>query len=352
MGFDISTKIHVIIAGVSGYTGIEAFRLLSCHKNVKIVQVCANKAAGSMLSSVYPHISKGLDMMILSLGDLDFSKCDCVFSCLPHKILHKFVHDIPKNVKIVDISADFRLDDLSLYQKWYCEHMAPELISEAVYGLPELYRNQLKNARIAACAGCYATTAILPLIPLLKDDLIIQKRIIIDAKSGITGGGNTPKKQNHFAELNDNMYPYNVNAHRHIPEIEQELNKVSTQSDVSIEFTPQVIAVNRGILTNIYVELRNLISFEDVYSSLVKFYDNERFVHIKDNAKSVCALRNVVGTNNCDIMPFSGYAKNTVTISCVIDNLIKGGSGQGVQAMNIMFSLPEYTGLEQVAIFP
>lgn len=345
-------KINVAIIGASGYTGVELIRILLNHPNVNISNLVANSNSNQNISDIYGHLSN-FDLPILKkLVDVDFSLIDLVFSCLPHATSHEIILDLYnkyKNLKIIDLSADFRIDDKNDYKEFYQhEHKAFNIQKEAIYGLCEINRNKIKKSRLIASPGCYPTSALLPLIPLLKNKLIKPENIIIDSKSGTSGAGRSLKQNILFCEVNNSVKAYSIGSHRHICEMEQELSKVS-ESKVFIDFTPHLLPVNRGIISTIYCDLNKDYAIEDTRNCLETIYHDEYFVNILNKEVSIS---DVVGTNFCNISVNKSRSKNKITIVSVIDNLCKGASGQAVQSMNILFGFDEKMGLAINPIFP
>ncbi len=346
-------SIKTVIVGASGYTGAELVRLLYAHPYAEITALVADSNAGKAVGEIYPHLSVSGLPALVKLDEVDFSSVDVVFGCLPHGTSQEIISSLVakySHLKIIDLSADFRLRDIALYKEWYGEHQAPELQEDAVYGLSEIYREQIRQARLVACPGCYPTAALLPLIPLLKEGLVRKDSIIIDSKSGITGAGRSAKAGNLFAEVNENVKPYGLAGHRHVAEMEQEL-AVASGEDLRVIFTPQVVPVNRGILSTIYVEPAGDSKAGDLQEALSKQYKDEPFVHIIDSGH-VPTMRDVYSTNHNHIAVFPGRNPKQAVIVSAIDNLTKGASGQAVQNMNLMFGFPEITGLESGAVFP
>ncbi len=347
-------KIKVAILGASGYTGAELIRILLNHKKVEIVELVANSNAGQKIEQLYPHlIHYGLPAL-KKVEEVDFTKIDAVFGCLPHttsqETFKKLLSD-PKNshLKIFDLSADFRLEDVNDYQKWYDhEHVAQELQPQAVYGLPEIHRNKIKKSNLIACPGCYPTSALLPLIPLLQNNLIEKNDIIIDSKSGTSGAGRSVKQGNLFCEVNESVKAYGIGKHRHIGEIEQELSKAANDK-LEIDFTPHLLPINRGIISTIYAKINPKFSIEDIKNCLETKYEDETFVRVIDGEPNI---KDVVGTNFCVMTVKKARTANKVIIVSVIDNLCKGASGQAVQNMNIVFGFDEKEGLELAPLFP
>lgn len=347
----MSKKINACIIGASGYTGIELIRLLYSHPMVNIKYLVADSNAGKRLAEIYSHMGIYQFPDLVKLDAVDFKTVDVVFCCLPHATTHKVALAIPKHVKIIDLSADFRLKDTATYEKWYgIKHEAGDLQKEAVYGLTELFEADIKKARLIACPGCYPTSIILPLFPLLKSNLIVHDDIICDSKSGITGAGRSAKQDNLFAEINEGVKAYNICKHRHIAEIEQALSIASNTSAV-VNFTPQVVPMNRGILSTIYIKLKDGVTVADIRDNLIKTYKNKSFVHVLPEGQ-LPSTREVYSTNNCVMAVVPARSAGRAVIVSVIDNLVKGASGQAVQNMNLLFSLDQMTGLNFTAVYP
>ncbi len=347
-------KIKAAIIGASGYTGAELIRILLNHKKVEISALIANSNAGQKIEQLYPHLIHYNLPDLKKIEEIDFTKIDVVFGCLPHttsqETFKKLLSD-PKNshLKIIDLSADFRLENPDDYQKWYDhEHIAKNLQPQAVYGLSEIHRNKIKKSNLIACPGCYPTSALLPLIPLLENNLIEKHDIIIDSKSGATGAGRSIKQGNLFCEINESVKAYSVGKHRHMGEIEQELGKAA-KAVIEIDFTPHLLPINRGIISTIYAKINPKFSIEDVKNCLQTKYEDEPFVKVIEGDPNI---KDVVGTNFCVMSVKKARTANKVIIISVIDNLCKGASGQAVQNMNILFGLDEKEGLELAPLFP
>ncbi len=347
-------KINVAIIGASGYTGVELIRILINHKNVEISALIANSNAGQKISQLYPHLIHFNLPDLKKIEEIDFSQIDLVFGCLPHTTSQQTFKQIlafgkNSHLKIIDLSADFRLENFDDYKLWYQhDHIAKDLQPKAVYGLTEIYRDKIKKASLIACPGCYPTSALLPLIPLLKNNLINFDNIIIDSKSGTSGAGRNLKLNNLFCEVNESFKAYSIGNHRHIGEIEQELSKASG-SKIVIDFTPHLLPINRGIISTIYATINDNFKFEDLQNCLSTFYDDEFFVEVIAGEPNI---KDVTGTNMCLISIKRGRKKNQIIIVSVIDNLCKGASGQAVQNMNLIFGFDENEGLKFAPIFP
>jgi len=337
-------SINIAILGASGYTGAELIRLLVNHPHVKIAALTGDSQAGKYIAEVYPHLRfKGLPKLV-TIKEVDFAKIDVAFCCLPHGTSQPTIAKLPKHLKIIDLSADFRLDP-ELYAQWYGHaHQAVSLQKDAVYGLTEINRAHIKKAKLVANPGCYPTSALLPLIPLLKAKAISADGIIIDAKSGVTGAGRSVKQNYLFTEVDGGISAYGIGAHRHAPEIEQAL-------DTKVTFTPHLMPMNRGILSTIYVKLTGKNTADTLRDVLLKAYKNEPFVHILPEG-IMPSTHQVRGTNDSVIGVFADRIKGQAIIVSVIDNLTKGASGQAVQNMNAMLGWPETTGLQLSAVFP
>jgi len=349
----MSAKKKIGVLGASGYTGADAVRLLARHPNAEISVLTANTHAGKAMDEVFPHFF-ALELPRLTEWEkVDWTKLDAVFCGLPHGTTQEIVAAVMAAnpaIKILDMSADFRLRDVSVYAQWYGhEHRAPALQQEAVYGLTEFYREKIKATRLVACPGCYPTAALLALIPIAKAKLIDVNDIVIDAKSGVTGAGRGLKQNTLFSEAGEGLSPYSVGTHRHSPEIEQEIG-VAAGTAVTVNFTPHLIPMSRGELCTSYVKL-NGASADDLRAALTEAYRNEPFVHVAKKGV-LPQTQNVRGSNYVQIGVFADRIKNRAIVISVLDNLVKGSAGQAIQNMNLMFGFPETTGLEQIALFP
>ncbi|KAF8082817.1 hypothetical protein N665_0807s0026 [Sinapis alba] len=343
--------IRIGLLGASGYTGAEIVRLLANHPHFGVTLMTADRKAGQSMDSVFPHLTAQKLPRLISVKDADFSSVDAVFCCLPHGTTQDIIKGLPTALKIVDLSADFRLRDISEYEEWYGQpHKAVELQKEVVYGLTELLRDDIKKARLVANPGCYPTSVQLPLVPLLKANLIKHENIIIDAKSGVSGAGRGAKEANLYSEIAEGISSYGVTRHRHVPEIEQGLSDFA-QSKVTVSFTPHLMPMIRGMQSTIYVEMAPGVRTEDLYQQLKSFYEEEEFVKVLEEGV-VPRTHNVRGSNYCFMNVFPDRIPGRAIIISVIDNLVKGASGQALQNLNIMLGLPETTGLLHQPVFP
>lgn len=341
------------IIGATGYTGVELIRLLSGHPGVELVGLTSQTYQGQSIQSVFPSVDK-VSTRVLEAQDLEAlaGRCDVIFTALPHGVSMGAVQAAAqKKKKVIDLGADYRFEHIDVYEKWYkVKHTTPELVKQAVYGLPEIHRSHIREAEIIGNPGCYPTSIILGLAPLLKKGIIKPETIIADSKSGVSGGGRGLNLAFHYAECNENFKAYNIGVHRHTPEIEQELSKLAGKN-ISISFTPHLVPMTRGILSTIYADLTAPYLTEELIGLYNEFYHDEYFVRIHPpgqypQTKWVC------GSNFCDIGLTADPRTNRVVVVSVIDNLVKGASGQAVQNMNIMFDLPEKTGLDFAPVFP
>ncbi|MBM3555791.1 MAG: N-acetyl-gamma-glutamyl-phosphate reductase [Alphaproteobacteria bacterium] len=347
----IANAVRVGILGASGYTGAELVRLLARHSGYSIRLLTADRKAGSTMDEVFPHLA-GLGLPpLISIDQANWSDVDAIFCALPHATTQEVIAKLPRTLKVVDLSADFRLADVASYAKWYGHaHKAPELQKEAVYGLPEIERTAIRKARLVASPGCYPTSAILPLAPLIEAKQIDADDIVIDSKSGVSGAGRAAKEDKLFTEVSEAIHPYGIASHRHAPEIEQSLSKAAGRPIV-VNFTPHLMPMNRGILSTIYVRLAGGAKASDLRATLATKYKSEAFVRVLPEGV-VPATRHVRGSNLCLIGVFEDRVKGRAILCSVIDNLVKGASGQAIQNMNLVCDLPEASGLEQAPLFP
>src|SRR4249919_698622 len=352
----MATKAKIGVLGASGYTGGELVRILLRHPRAEIVLLTAERSAGKAMRDVFSHFSPFPLPQLVAIDGLDWANLalDVAFCALPHATTQKVVKDLLAKstaTKVVDLSADFRLADTSAYAKWYGhEHHAPELQKEAVYGLTEIHRREIKKARLVANPGCYTTCAQLPLIPLIKNKAIELDEIIVDAKSGMTGAGRAAKEAMLFSEVSEGFHAYGVGHHRHMAELDQEFS-VAAGRPVVVSFTPHLVPMNRGILATIYVRGVSGRSPEDLHAILAKRYADEPFVHVLPFGEQP-QTRHVRGSNMTFIGVTNDLIPGRAIIGSALDNLVKGASGQAIQNMNLVLGWPETLGLEQVALFP
>lgn len=344
--------INVAIIGVSGYTGAELTRLLSTHRHANITAATSRQYAGKKIDDIYPHLRGQTDVICEDVNISELcQKADLFFTAVPHKTAMEVVPQFLRaGKKVIDLSADFRLKDANIYEQWYQSHTAPDYIKEAVYGLPEIYRKELAKTSLIANPGCYPTSIILGLAPLLENKIIHPQTIIADSKSGTSGAGRGASVATLFCEVADGFRPYNVAQHRHTPEIEQELCLLSDEK-IALTFTPHLLPISRGILSTMYADLRNDIAASVVADLYHQKYDNEPFVRLLDQ-DAIPATQFVRGSNYCDIGFKIDTRTNRIIVMSAIDNIVKGASGQAIQNMNILFGFDETEGLEGVALFP
>jgi len=345
--------LRVAIIGASGYTGVELARILCNHPEFILTAATSRQYAGKPLSEVFPNLLGKTDLICenLSIDEL-CNRADLFFAAVPHKTAMDLVPQLlQEGKKVVDLSADFRLRDVATYEEWYQEHSSPEFIAEAAYGLPELYREQIKKARLVANPGCYPTSIVLGLAPLLREGLIDPTSIIADSKSGTTGAGRAASVGTLFCEVHDGFKAYKVGGtHRHLPEIEQELS-VLNKGDITISFTPHLLPISRGILSTTYANLISDISEDDLRKLYMTTYENEPFVRIVPDG-TFPATQHVRGSNFCDIGFAIDKRTNRIIIVSAIDNIVKGAAGQAVHNMNLMCGIDETAGLEGAPFFP
>jgi N-acetyl-gamma-glutamyl-phosphate reductase len=352
----MSNKKKIGILGASGYTGAELVRLLLRHPKVEIVLLTADRRAGQAMGDVFPQFAPYELPTLVSIDSVDWTTIglDLVFCALPHATTQKVLQEVlakAPETKVVDLSADFRLEDAAAYAKWYGhEHHALELQKEAVYGLVEIYRRDIKKARLIANPGCYTSCAILPLVPLLKARAIEPDEIVIDAKSGMTGAGRSAKEEMLFSEVSEGFNAYGVGHHRHMAELDQEFSKAAGK-EVVVSFTPHLLPQNRGILSTIYVRGRRGKTAQELREILVKQYEKEPFIYVLPFGKTP-HTRHVRGSNMTHIGVVADRIPGRAIIVSTLDNLTKGASGQAVQNMNLVLGFAETLGIDQPAMFP
>jgi N-acetyl-gamma-glutamyl-phosphate reductase len=347
---------NIAILGASGYTGTELVRLLLRHPRVTIAALTADRRAGKEMRDVFAHFAPYDLPRLISVDDIDWANAgiDLAFCALPHGTTQTVIDTLLKaapQTKIVDLSADFRLADTAAYATWYGHaHHAPALQGEAVYGLTEVYRREVRKARLVANPGCYTTCAQLPLVPLLKKRAIDPDEIVIDAKSGMTGAGRSAKEEMLFSEVSEGFHAYGVGKHRHMAELDQEFSKAAGR-DVVVSFTPHLVPMNRGILSTIYVRGKRGRTAQELHAILDETYAKEGFVHVLPFGQTP-QTRHVRGSNMTFIGVAADRQEGRAIIVSALDNLVKGASGQAIQNMNVMLGFPEDAGIAQIALFP
>jgi N-acetyl-gamma-glutamyl-phosphate reductase len=346
----MTKTIKTAILGASGYTGAELLRLLHGHPVFEIVALTGDSQAGKPIEQVYPHLRGRNLPALVKHTEVDFTRVALVFCCLPHGTTQEIIAGLPQHVRIVDLSADFRLHNVAAYEEWYGHaHRAPALQKEAVYGITELDRNALKAARLVANPGCYPTCTLLPLIPLVEENIIAPTGTVVNALSGISGAGRSAKQELLFTELDGGVSAYGIGHHRHMAEMEQQL-AAAAKHPVTLSFTPHLIPMTRGMLATIHTTLAPGKTVEDARSALQKRYQGEAFVTVLENGAP--STHHVRGTNHCVMSVHKGRLPGELILVSVIDNLVKGASGQALQNANLMFGLPETTNLALTAVFP
>jgi N-acetyl-gamma-glutamyl-phosphate reductase len=345
-------KTRVGIIGATGYTGVELLRLLLHHPEVEVTALTSQKYAGLPIGQVFPSLSKQIEMNCEELSVEQVSKkADFIFTALPHKTAMETVPLFYRAGKrVVDLSADFRLKDSGMYERWYQKHTASDLLAESVYGLPELHRDKIRSAKIVGNPGCYPTGALIGLIPLIKKELVTPEGIVIDSKSGVSGAGRDVVLESLFCEVNEGVKAYKIFAHRHTPEIEQEASLLAKKK-VAVTFVPHLIPMDRGILTTLYVHLTRKMKTEELLNAFLESYEGEPFVRIYPTGK-LPNTKDVRGSNFCDIGLAVSESGDRAVIVTAIDNLVKGASGEAIQNMNIMLGYPETMGIEVVPLTP
>jgi len=334
--------IRAAIIGATGYTALELIKLLLRHPEVEITALTSRADGNPHVASVHPQLAGRIDLQMADLSPAEIaSRADVAFSCLPHGVTSSLVPRLlDAGLRVVDLSADYRLNSAESYADWYGQkHADPDRLGKTVYGLPELFREQIREARLVANPGCYPTSAILPLAALIKQGLVAPREIIIDSKSGVSGAGRTPKLTTHFPECNESISAYNVGRHRHTPEIEQ-IVSAATGRAVEVIFTPHLVPMDRGILSTIYAQPLGEVNEEKALAAIREFYKGEPFVRVVNHLPG---SKDTSDTNFCDIT-VRAVRGRLITISC-LDNLIKGASGAAVQNFNLMYGFSETTAL-------
>ncbi len=337
----------IAILGASGYTGAELIRLIAAHPSMEIMALAANSKAGQSMAEVFPHLRHLELPNLVTIEEVDFSQIDLCFCALPHGVTHGLVRTLPEHVKVVDLSADFRLRDAAEYKRWYkLEHTATDIQPQVAYGLPEFYRDEIRAARITANTGCYVATTLLALVPLLRAGTLDGDNIVVDAKSGVSGAGRGLSEGTLFSEANEGFKAYGVGAHRHMAELDQELS-LAAGKDVTVSFTPHLVPMTRGMQATIY----GRGDAAQVHKTLTDAYAGEYFIDVLPMGQ-VPQVQHVRGSNRCAISVVADRGKNRVIILSVLDNLMKGASGQALQNANLMLGIDETAGLQMVPMFP
>ncbi|WP_374567088.1 N-acetyl-gamma-glutamyl-phosphate reductase [Nitrosomonas sp.] len=341
--------INVGIVGGTGYTGVELLRLLALHPKVKIKAITSRNEAGMAVSELFTNLRGYIDLKFSDPANAKLNKCDLVFFATPNGIAMQQAESLLQSgVKIIDLAADFRIKNVAEWEKWYgMQHACPSLVAEAVYGLPEINREQIKNARLIANPGCYPTAVQLGFLPLIEAKAIDTGHLIADVKSGVSGAGRKAEVHTLLAEAGDNFKAYGVPGHRHLPEIKQGLSNVAKQP-VGLTFVPHLVPMIRGIHATLYAKLTKKIDLQELYEQR---YQNEAFVDVLPAGKHP-ETRSVRGSNLCRIAVHQPQNGDTAVILSVTDNLVKGAAGQAIQNMNIMFNLPESLGIQQIPLLP
>ena len=384
-------QAQVAVLGASGYTGAEITRLLALHPRINVRAITSERSAGQPFRTTFPHLRETffksesedatMNLTLTKVEDVEWDQVDSVFCCLPHGTTQEIIAGLPQSKKVVDLSADFRLKDVDVYaqvslfsrnetlgererererdsdpfpprSQWYgAAHKAPDLQREAVYGLTEFKRQEVASARLVANPGCYPTSIQLPLVPLLDAGLILPEDIIIDAKSGVSGAGRGAKQSNLYCEIAEGMNSYGITSHRHVPEVEQQLDEVSKSEPVRISFTPHLMPFSRGMQSTMYVKMAAGATVVDLRARLADQFQEETFVHVLPEGE-IPHTRFVRGSNHCVIGVYEDRIEGRAIVISVIDNLVKGASGQALQNMNLMLGFPEDEGLMQIPMFP
>ena len=342
-------KLKIGIVGGTGYTGVELLRLLALHPDAELVAITSRGEAGLPVADMFPSLRGYVDLSFVDPASADLGVCDVVFFATPNGIAMQQARALlEKGVRVIDLAADFRIKDVAVWEKWYgMQHACPDLIAEAVYGLPEFNREQIRYARLIANPGCYPTAVQLGFMPLLRAGIVDPANLIADAKSGVSGAGRKAEVHTLFAEAGDNFKAYGVGGHRHLPEISQGLSGIAGQQ-VGLTFVPHLTPLIRGIHATLYAKLKAPCDLQQLFE---QSYRDEFFVDVLPRGAHP-ETRSVRASNQCRIAVHQPQGGDTVVVLSVIDNLVKGAAGQAVQNMNIMFGLPERTGLEVVPLLP
>jgi N-acetyl-gamma-glutamyl-phosphate reductase len=345
----MASKIPVAVVGASGYTGEELVRLLLAHPNVDLVAATSRQLSGKSLAEVFPRLSHNKTAAALKFsnpGAKEIARsAKIIFLALPHGLAAEFAEPLlSTGARVVDLSADFRIKDADIYREFYGhEHPAPDLLGKSVYGMPEIYRDQIRRAQLVACPGCYPTSILIPLRPLIRRKAIERSRILVASMSGVTGAGRKVEADYLFSECNESVRPYGVPKHRHLSEIEQELSNLAGER-ITIQFTPHLVPINRGIVTTIYTDIAGNVVNLDPVVMFSGAYADEPFVRLLGDAR-LPDTKQVVGTNFIDFAWKIDKRTNRLIVMSALDNIVKGASGQALQCMNLMLGLPETAGL-------
>ncbi|MDC3416889.1 N-acetyl-gamma-glutamyl-phosphate reductase [Aquibacillus salsiterrae] len=345
--------MKIAVIGGTGYGAIELIRFLKNHPKVELTKVISHSQNGTKLSAVYPHLTDVIEMTMEALDVEELSKTiDLVFFATPSNVSKEYIPSlIEKGVKCIDLSGDFRLKSPESYERWYQSSPAPQAyVDKAVYGLSEIYGDQIKQANLIANPGCYPTATLLGLIPALKQQVIDPKSILIDAKSGVSGAGRGLSLNVHYSEMNENLKAYKLGQHKHIPEIEQILSNESGE-DLTITFMTHLVPMTRGIMSTIYADLTEFKKTDEIIAFYHSFYQNHPFVRVRTDG-SIPSTREVYGSNYCDIGIYADERTGKLTVISVIDNLVKGASGQAIQNMNLLYGWDVQTGIDHLPIYP
>ncbi len=342
-------NIRVGIVGASGYTGSELVRILINHPNTTIEYITSESSAGKPFADLHEAFHSIMELPLIKVEDALKHEVDVVFLALPHGVSMNYAPKfLEKGNVVIDLSGDYRLDNLELYEKWYQKHVSPELIHKAAYGLPELFKEDIKKADLIANPGCYPTSAILALAPIIQSGNYTDNTIIVDSKSGTTGAGIKPGGSTHFPSLYGNFFAYKVEGHRHQPEIHNSLSKLN-KKPFSVRFSPHLLPIDRGILSTVYVKPNKKTDINSIRKEFTNFYSGQPFIRLTQSPPQV---KNVKGSNYADIFPYYDEENNLIVILSVIDNLVKGAAGQAVHNMNIRFELDETAGLTLAPLNP
>lgn len=349
----VAAKVRVGIVGASGYSGLELIRLLKSHPFVEINMLISHSTGGMNIKEIAPHLADIYELLLENVDTAQIAKrVDCLFFATPAGVSQTLVPELAASgITMIDLSGDFRLKDGAVYEEWYQRPAATDdFLKQAVYGLPEFFRNDIKETQFIANPGCYPTAALLGLLPALVEGVVDPDSIIIDAKSGVSGSGRSSSAKTHYCEVNENLSAYKLGSHQHVPEIEQVIQQV-IEKKVTVSFSTHLIPMTRGLMCTMYAELNRKVTTAEMVQFYKTFYGSEPFVRISDTGFTP-VTKQVYGSNYCDIGLFSDARTNKLTIVSVIDNVVKGAAGQAIQNMNLIYGWHETTGLEFSPIYP